>query len=169
MKNFIIFTVGFATGIVAGGYVFKKRYEEIMEEDRQSRNAAYNHKIEDDSSVDTEESDSDMSGYEEVISKSGYSENTEQSEGDEPEFEIIKAYEFDTIDDYSSVTLTLYSNDIVCDDSYEPLSEDEIVAAVGGREVFKHFGEYDPDTIYVRNNEKKIDYEILRDEEEYEE
>ena len=34
---------------------------------------------------------------------------------------------------------------------------------IGGPEVFSHFGEYEEDSIYVRNDVTGIDYEILLD------
>ena len=37
MKNFLLYAAGVVTGIAIGGYVFKKRYEEISEKYRQSR------------------------------------------------------------------------------------------------------------------------------------
>ena len=37
-----------------------------------------------------------------------------------------------------------------------------------GLESLKHFGEYGDDSVYVRNDELKADYEILLDDEKYE-
>ena len=36
-----------------------------------------------------------------------------------------------------------------------------------GLESLDHFGEYEEDTVYVRDDSKKVDYEILRNTEEY--
>ena len=38
-----------------------------------------------------------------------------------------------------------------------------------GFESLGHFGEYDDDAVYVRNDRLKCDYEILRDPRRYEE
>ena len=36
-------------------------------------------------------------------------------------------------------------------------------------EIESHFGEYEEDTVFVRNNDLKCDYEILRTIEDFEE
>ena len=38
---------------------------------------------------------------------------------------------------------------------------------IGGEDTLTHFGEYEDDSIFVRNDELKIDFEILRDERNY--
>ena len=164
MKNFLLYAAGVVTGIAIGGYVFKKRYEEIMEEDRQSRKEVYGRCAEEPEEASSTEQET--KDYKEVIAEAGYSGTVETEE--EPEHEIIKPIDFDTLDDYNAITLTLYANGILCDDANDPMTEDEIEAAIGGNEALTHFGEYEKDAVYVRNNARKVDYEILREEEEYE-
>ena len=48
----------------------------------------------------------------------------------------------------------------------EQLTEDEIEECVG-LDSLTHFGEYEEDSVFVRNDNLKIDYEILRDEDDY--
>lgn len=38
-----------------------------------------------------------------------------------------------------------------------------------GKIHLKHFGEYEDDSVYVRNDAKKCDYEILLDQRNYQE
>ena len=47
------------------------------------------------------------------------------------------------------------------------MSEEDIAETIG-RECLKHFGEYEPDSVFVRNNDMRTDYEILQDERRYE-
>ena len=48
------------------------------------------------------------------------------------------------------------------------MDEEEIIKITGmsAYEINKHFGEYenDPDSVYIRNMELKIDYEFLKEE-----
>lgn len=170
MKNFFLYAAGVVTGIAIGGYVFKKRYEEIMEEDRQSRKEAYGREEEEEEEPKQASSvapvNPDINEYKKAIAESGYSSDVENEE--DPDYEIIQPMDFDTLEDYTSVTLTVYSDGVICDDGANPMSEDEIAAAIGGREPLDHFGEYEDNAVFVRNHARKVDYEILREEEDYE-
>ena len=67
-------------------------------------------------------------------------------------------------DDYEPITLTHYADGILVDEDDEPIENvDEMV----GLDYASHFGEYDNDVVYVRNERLKCDYEILRDERDY--
>ena len=53
----------------------------------------------------------------------------------------------------------------MADENNEPIED---VDSIIGLESLKHFGEYGDDSVYVRNDELKADYEILLDDEKYE-
>lgn len=78
----------------------------------------------------------------------------------------IPPEEFGELGDYDTIPLTYYSDDILADDEDELL--DDIEGAVG-LDFDSHFGEYEDDSVYIRNDIRKIDYEILRSEYTYEE
>ena len=46
------------------------------------------------------------------------------------------------------------------------MSEDEIEETIG-KSSLTRFGEYEPDSVFVRNDRLKCDYEILLDERSY--
>lgn len=79
---------------------------------------------------------------------------------------VIKPEEFD-IGDYEVITLRYYDDDVVTvDNTGRVLTEDEIEECVG-LDSLTHFGEYEEDSVFVRNDDLRIDYEILRDEDDY--
>lgn len=79
---------------------------------------------------------------------------------------IITPNEFDEGDN-EVVTLVYYADGVVVNtDTLETLSEKEIDECVG-LDSLNHFGEYEDDSVFVRNDKEDIDYEILRDENRY--
>ena len=77
-----------------------------------------------------------------------------------PRPKIITPEEFGDIDEYDTATYTYYSDGVLTDDMDEPVEDiDDVV----GEESLTHFGEYEDDSVYVRNDDRRCDYEILRD------
>ena len=70
-------------------------------------------------------------------------------------------------DEYNVVTLVCYNDKVVTTyDTGEVLTDEEVEKLVG-LDSLSHFGEYEEDSVFVRNDSIKVDYEILRDEENY--
>lgn len=71
--------------------------------------------------------------------------------------------------EYDKVTLGYFTvDDTLCDENDVPIDDIERVV---GRDALSNFGRYsrNPDIVYVRNEFLEIDYEIMRDEQSYEE
>ena len=70
-------------------------------------------------------------------------------------------------DEYNVVTLVCYNDKVVTTyDTGEVLTDEEVEKLVG-LDSLSRFGEYEEDSVFVRNDSIKVDYEILRDEENY--
>lgn len=70
-------------------------------------------------------------------------------------------------DEYNVVTLVCYNDKVVTTyDTGEVLTDEEVEKLVG-LDSLSRFGEYEEDSVFVRNDSIKLDYEILRDEENY--
>ena len=70
-------------------------------------------------------------------------------------------------DEYNVVTLVCYNDNVVTTyDTGEVLTDEEVEKLVG-LDSLSRFGEYEEDSVFVRNDSIKVDYEILRDEENY--
>lgn len=96
-----------------------------------------------------------------LINYCGYS--TPQDEKfEDPKPYVIPPEEFGELEDegYTNVTLMFCSDQIVIDDNNDIL---ENVNDVIGFESLNHFGEYENDSVYVRNDKLRCDYEILLD------
>lgn len=67
--------------------------------------------------------------------------------------------------DYPTITLTYYENDgVLADEKGKIISNaDELV----GKDFASHFGEFEEDSVYIRNDNLKVYYEILRDYGDY--
>lgn len=164
MKNVVIFGLGMVTGIAISTYVFKKRLEEMDYVEEVDEDIEYD---DPDEEVEEERTVEDIREQaEKIMEESGY---TGKEEKKTPDIEIIPPEEFDVMDDYTTIQLNWYANGVMTDDIDDPMSEDEIISAIGSKEPLEHFGEYEEDTVFVRNNVRKIDYEIVRTDNEYEE
>ena len=132
------------------------------------------------------ESDADVSikDYAERLSKEGYIDYTDLSdisveEKPEPSSEesfvdetidisdtpyVIPPERFGELDEYTTISLTYYADNILADEDDRYIDNvDDIV----GRESLEHFGEYEDDSVFVRNDRLKCDYEILLDQRNY--
>lgn len=70
-------------------------------------------------------------------------------------------------DEYNVVTLVCYNDKVVTTyDTGEVLTDEEVEKLVG-LDSLSRFGEYEEDSVFVRNDSIKVDYEILRYEENY--
>lgn len=78
---------------------------------------------------------------------------------------IISPEEFDGLDGYTPVSLVYFDDGVLSDDL--GIIVDDVDEIIG--DALSHFGEYEDDSVYVRNDAKRCDYEILRDERTYDE
>ena len=81
---------------------------------------------------------------------------------------VISPDDFGELDGYETTTLTYYADGVLEDDYYIVIDEEEVDAMVG-MDSFNHFGEYEQDTVFVRNEKRKTDFEIQRDLRKYSE
>lgn len=179
MNSKITFAIGLVSGIgigVAGTYsYFKNKYEQLAEEDFNSRRSFSEHKenevVKDNPDKPTAEKPS-ITEYAAKLRKEGYVNYNDSFKKDaEDDKHIDKPYviepsEFREYDDYEKISLTYTSDGVLLDDMNEIVDDiDEVV----GEESLEHFGEYEDDSVYVRNDTGHCDYEILLDRRNYQE
>lgn len=66
--------------------------------------------------------------------------------------------------DYNAQTLHWYRDGVLCDDEYNVIKD---IHGTVGDEALNSFGLYQEDAVYVRNDQHKIDYEILLEDDDY--
>lgn len=72
---------------------------------------------------------------------------------------VISPDEFGELEDYTKVSLTYFADGILADECGEIVDDVEEIIGDG----LDHFGEYEDDSVFVRNDAKRCDYEILKD------
>lgn len=122
---------------------------------------------------DEEEPDNSEVTQSQIIEENGYtqySSNIKTNEKREEEDEMDKPYiitpeEFSD-SDYNTETLSYWADGVVTDIDDEPLTDDQIEDLIG-EDSLSHFGEYEDDSVFVRNDRLRTDYEILADTRRY--
>lgn len=79
---------------------------------------------------------------------------------------VIEPDQYGEIDDYELISLSWYDDDVLADDMDNEIDNYEYVV---GLDFMNHFGEYEDDSVFVRNDIRKCDYEILRDKRKFSE
>lgn len=182
MKNsvgFFIFAVGAVIGSTATWYYAKKHYEQIAQEEidsvKEKFSAAKEPVVKNEKGTFKTKEKPSIAEYAKQLSQEGYT-NYSNAETLDEEIEkkievteipfVIPPAEFGDLEDegYDKANLTYYADGVLADE------EDEIVDDVEGtvgEDSLNHFGEYEDDSVHVRNHRLKTDYEILLSQREY--
>lgn len=174
----IMFVLGAAAGSAVTWQFAKKKYEQIAEEEINSVKEVFSKREQGAADVEITvepqpgaearlekfEAKPDISTYAGILKSEGYvPEGTEMAEN-KPY--VISPDEFGEFEDYDTISLTYYADQVLVDDGGDKIEDvDDVV----GMESLTHFGEYEDDSVFVRNDRLKCDYEILMDERTYSE
>ncbi len=98
---------------------------------------------------------------EDTISKVEIDSDAEETPKHDPEHPyVIKPEEFGELTGYSTISLSYYSDGILADENDDIVDSPEDTV---GLDFPNHFGEFAQDAVYIRNDAKWCDYEILKD------
>lgn len=179
---FLAFAAGVGVGVLASKTYFEKMYQQIAQEEIDSVKAVYaaKHKPKKKEPAEKDDEKKPMvlrkpvdpetrRNYHNQVRKLGYTTTEEPDEGptDEDPY-VIMPEEFDTMDDYDTISLTYYADHVLVDEDDHALTDSEIEASVGSDSLTR-FGEYEEEAVHVRNDRRKADYEILLDNRTFEE
>lgn len=188
VKGTLLFIAGAAIGSAATWHVLKTAYERIANDEIESVRESYRRKMEEErgnSSDDDSEEPSTITAdtadeYVKVKQNAGYTDYTGYSrptnieKGKVPEKMkpeelpyVIPPEEFGDLDDYAQVSLTYFKDGVLADEGTADIVDD--VDATVGESSLSTFGMYEADSVFVRNDRLKSDYEILADERTYDE
>lgn len=177
------FAAGVAIGSVVTWKFVKTKYEQMAQEEIEFVKERFEKKygeVKEDKSDDimlpgSNEKPS-ISEYASMLDELRYSkgaevkenetENEEEDDDMDDEPYVISPDEFDEHEDYEVETLTYYADGVLTDWYDEPIED---VEEYIGKDALTRFGEYEKDTVYVRNDVHKSDYEIQRDTRKYSE
>lgn len=191
----LLFVAGAGTGFVVGYLLSKKKYEKKADTEIESVKRAFNKHLEelykDGELKDIPETRNGYTKKSESNQKQEGKPNIERSplptdpvddkykdysapyriSGDKTKKEapkkegpyVISPEEFMT-SSYEAVTLLYYADGVLADDDNNVISSYRDMI---GPNALECFGQYQDDTVYVRNDKEKIDYEILLDAREF--
>lgn len=164
LSKVFIFAAGAAVGSVVTWKLIKTKYEQIAQEEIESVRAVYANKEETEVEVVEESEDEDeeaLADYQSVINDLGYNGNIEEKEEDDViEPYVIPPEEYDE-NGYKTVSLYYYEDGVLEDAITREVVKNP--SKLIGDDFAEHFGEYEDDSVFVRNDNIKTDFEILKD------
>lgn len=177
LSKVLLFVAGAAIGSVATWKFVKTKYEQIAEEEIETMREYYNGKLQnlgkqvvkgfkeglnnlDEKVKEGVANDIVRKRYEDYASAYKSEDENEEEENDmENKPYVISPEEFGE-EGYEQVSLTYYADGVLTDEHDEPVED---IDALVGEDSLNHFGEYEDDSVFVRDDAKGIDYEILKD------
>lgn len=177
LGGFVAFIFGAAVGSTVTWLYIKNKYEQIAQEEINSVKEVFSKREPTQGEYGVRERRAntmdkpDMAEFVAKVRESGYTnyndvvkEKETKTESKEGKPYVITPEEYGEEDEYDTISLTYYSDRVLTDDD-DVLVED--VEDVVGLESLESFGEYEDDSVFVRNDRLKCDYEILLDQRQY--
>lgn len=159
IRDALIFAAGFGAGAFFMHTLFRDRYQEYA--DRQIEDVR-DHYQQKEADLDQEIEDRAMKKSMEQLAGKYRTESDPETGRKYEDIEIIEPDEFGENDDYETCFLSYYADDILVYDGEDAPVDEEDIPRLIGTEALKHFGEFAPSMIHVRNNKYRKDYEILQ-------
>ena len=191
MKNLLCFVTGAAIGSVVTWKLIEKKYKDLADEEIESVIETFKNRkprITKDNVKETVEKvinkyKEPKEIVEDIVTAERYSiENEEEiDEDDESNYtvnvdnddEVVTPYvitpeEFGEYNEYGTKTLTYYADNVLTDEIDNPITSEEMITMIGP-DALDHFGEYEDDSVYIRDEMNEMDYEILKSEKKFSE
>lgn len=183
---FVAFVIGAAVGSAATWYGLKTKYQQYAEEEVNELREYYSSKLantedehlevandidEEPSLTEIKSNRIEMTKISERQNYSGYFKTETEGISEDPNIleprpVVVSPEELEDEPDYEWRDITVYADDVVCDDNDDKLDDVENVI---GADSLNHFGEYTEHVVYVRNDRLKCYFEISKDARTYEE
>jgi len=169
--NILLFLAGAVIGGVLGWTYAKEKYAVIAEEEINSVRETFRmREAKQDKAADVAPKEGGSSplpdettAYEEVLRKAGYTDCSASVSVSSPLPEVVSPEEFDEDEEYFKVELLYFADGVLTDEVNEIVpNPDEIIG-----DALEHFGEYEDDSVYVRNDTRHCYYAIRRDLRKY--
>lgn len=179
ISNLIIFSSGVAIGVAASWKFFETKYKKISQEEIDSVKKVFalnkennESTFEPDRNPENDESKENklrgmrvkigpVDEYAKFVKDLGYTDEEKGVENMHKRPYILSPDEFGELANYDTESLTYYADGVLTDESNNPIKD---AGAIIVEDFADHFGEYEDDSVFVRNDGRKTDYEILRDE-----
>ena len=170
------FLIGFAWGVVVGSlytyFSVKDKFADISQKEIDEVKAFYKEKEKKDAPEEPKEekkeneAKNEKKDYVNFVKRTGYTNYSDMS-SESGDIQVIKPSEYGEDPDYDTISFTHYADGVLVDDAGQIVPVDEYIDMIGN--YTEHFGEYEDDSVYIRNYKRQTDYEILSDIRTYEE
>lgn len=174
LKDILIFTLGTATGAGITYKVLKDKLaaDEDARVEKFKADWADRHQKDEEAHVLANENYNKPPITEfskSTVEKLGY--DMPEAEEDVTDEDIEEEVEAPTVipptevgfeEDWDVITFKYYEDGVCTTDDSEVLSDIEIDTLFGSDDVFTRFGEFEEDSVYIRNDERESYYEILK-------
>lgn len=181
MSSLIAFMLGMAFGSAATWQIVRQRYQKQAEEEIASVKEFYQSKqageqfksaapdgSEAEAAAKLNREKPSVADYAKLLQKQGYVDYADTTAEGKPEDDrdpelpyVISPDDFGEKPGYDQISLTYFEDGVLVDEA-DDMAEIENVEEIVG-DALAHFGEYEEDAVFVRNDAKKCDYEILKD------
>ena len=174
----IIFFSGVFIGGLAACDFFRTKYKKIADEEIASVKETFEHREpRPDKNYKVEEALKGNDAYINIIDSNSYRnysntaiETETEKKGGTADMELKQPYvitpeQYEDNVDYTKVSLTWYNDEVLEDDWGNVLDPDDVI----GSDALKTFGQYEKDSVFVRDDDEQIDYEVLLDTRSYKE
>lgn len=164
MNKLFIFAAGAAIGSVVTWKLVKDKYARIAQEEIDSVKDVFSRRNQPEEPAEEKDEEpvptaEEVAEYKDIINNCGYAA-VERVETMHDKPYVIEPETFGEDPDYETVSLSYYMDGVLTDENNCIIDPGEIESLIG-EESLDHFGEYEDDSVFVRNEERKTDYEIL--------
>lgn len=177
-KNILSFLAGIAVGSVATYIFCTRRYgigEEIeevtFEEVKKSKdeknpegNVSENNSSVKEKAAEAQRKPDIMDYAKKLMKEHGYSQENNEEDHNIAAPYTVSPEEFGKDETYETVELVYYADNILADDMDEMVED---VDSTVGFDSLNSFGEFEDDSVFVKNDQMKVYFEILRSEQKY--
>lgn len=191
MKNLLCFVTGAAIGSLVTWKLIEKKYKDLADEEIESVIETFKNRktrITKDNVKETVEKvinkyKEPKETVEDIVTAEGYSieDEEETDEDDDSNYTVdidnddtvitpyvIEPEQFGEYNEYGTKTLTYYADNVLTDEIDNPITSEEMITMIGP-DALDHFGEYEDDSVYIRDEMNEMDYEILKSEKKFSE
>ena len=183
LSKVFLFALGASVGSLVTWKLMDEKYKQLADQEIESMREYYKEKYEDnyeqlslDDIPEEEEfnenpdiDEEEIAECERVVENAGYTNYADMVKLNKEVESVAMPYvispdDFAEIREYKAVSLIYFSDGVLTDNKYEPIED---VDNVVGYDSLDHFGDYEDDSVHVRNDRLKTDFEILLDPRKY--
>lgn len=178
MNSDMLHLVAFGAGVVIGSFatwmLVKSKYEQIAQEEINSVKETFldkENKMIEEMHITKENFEKQQN---DILKHLGYKDHSKDEDYEEESEEtnkmnsygpvVVPPEEYGDYEDYELISLTYYADGVLTDEDDDPVEDIEEKV---GDDFMDHFGEYEDDSVFIRNDDLRCYFEILADERKY--